>query len=90
MKYTLMILPPVKLLLTEIIPSANSSAYIHPIKVLVIHLEISSSRMQQKSIANLAKDVEFHEIDESDVGELLEPHAKLLIQEDLTAGPGNK
>lgn len=33
--------------------------------------------------------MEFHEIDESDVGELLDPHAKLLIQEDLTAGPGN-
>ena len=46
--------------------------------------------MQQKSIVNLAKDVQFYETDESDVDELLGPHAKSLIQEDLRAEPGNK
>lgn len=46
--------------------------------------------MQQKSIANLTKDVEFYETDESDVDELLDPHAKSLTQEDLRAVSGNK
>lgn len=79
-----------KLLLTEIIPFANPSAYIYPVKVLVIHLKISSPQMQEESIANLAKAVEFYETDESDVDELLDPHAKSLIQEDLRAESGNK
>ena len=46
--------------------------------------------MQEESIANLAKAVEFYETDESDVDELLDPHAKSLIQEDLRAESGNK
>lgn len=44
--------------------------------------------MQQESIANLAKAVEFYETDESDVDELLDPHGKSLIQEDLRAESG--
>ena len=46
--------------------------------------------MQQKSIANLTKDVEYYETDESDIDELLDPHAKSLIQEDLRAESVNK
>lgn len=34
--------------------------------------------------------MQFYETDESDVDELLGPHAKSLIQEDLRAEPGNK
>lgn len=57
----------------------------HPIKVLAIHLVISTPQIQLKSTANLEKDVQFHQTDKNNASELQDPHAKKCITS--TGGP---